>query len=71
MMPRPSANKGDEPPSTKTAPAPSKAVAADDVPHDERDIFLVAIEGTDVKTLVPDNGTVIDSKILASETPSA
>jgi hypothetical protein len=59
MMPRPSTNKGDEPPSAKTAPTPSKAVAADDVPHDERDIFLVAIEETDVKTLVTDNDTVM------------
>ena len=36
MMPRPSADKGDEPQPAETAPAPSKAVSADDVPHDER-----------------------------------
>jgi hypothetical protein len=37
MMPRPPANRSDEPPSAEPAPAPSKAVAADDVPHDEQD----------------------------------
>jgi hypothetical protein len=36
MMPRPPANRSDEPPSAEPAPAPSKAVAADDVPHDKR-----------------------------------
>ena len=49
MMPRPPANRSDEPPPAEPAPAPSKAVAADDVPHDERDILLVPIEGTVVK----------------------
>jgi hypothetical protein len=36
MMPRPPANRSDEPPSAEPASAPPKAVAADDVPHDER-----------------------------------
>src|SRR5262249_35797407 len=36
MMPRPSANGSDEPPSAEPAPAPSKAVTANDVPHAER-----------------------------------
>ena len=62
-MPRPPTNRSDEPLSAEPAPAPSKAVAADDVPHDERDIFLVAIEETDVKTLVTDNDTVMGIEI--------
>ena len=53
MMPRPPANRSDEPPSAEPAPAPSKAVAADDVPHDERAEALCSQGTGRVKELIP------------------
>jgi hypothetical protein len=53
MMPRPSANRSDWPPSAEPAPAPSKVVSAVDVPHDER-VGSVCSQGADpVKELIP------------------
>jgi len=46
MMPRPPANRSDWPLPAEPAPAPSKAVAADDVPHDERVKPHMTLSGT-------------------------
>jgi hypothetical protein len=52
MMPRPPANKSDELSSAEPVPAPSKAVSANDVPHDERAESHMDWNGDKVKTNV-------------------
>jgi hypothetical protein len=54
MMPRPPANKSDELLSAEPAPAPPKAVSADDVPHERADCKVVI-----TKTIVNKEGTII------------